>query len=138
MSFDRTSVSRSVTLNAPIDEVWAVAGDFHGLHKWHPAVTDSLREHVGDEEFRALTLADGGRLLEHLEDRTSHSYRYAILRGPLPVRHYHATLEATDAGGRTTVTWSSVFEPTTGNAEEVIAAVYEAGLGALEQHFGGA
>ena len=137
MSFDRTSVRRSVTLAAPVQEVWAVIGDFHGLHKWHPDVTDSVREHVGSEEFRALALASGARMLEHLEDHGGHSYRYAIIRGPLPVEHFHATLEANDAGGNTTVTWSAVFEPTADDAEARVAALYDRGLEALKARFGG-
>lgn len=136
MSFDRTSVSRTITVNAPVREVWALAGDFHGLHRWHPAVASSTVQRVGDEEFRALMLEGGGQILEHLEGQTGHSYRYAILRSPLPVAHYHATLEATDAGGRTTLTWSSAFEPTAEGAEEVIAGIYEAGFAALAERFG--
>jgi len=136
MGQDKISVSRSVTLKAPILEVWAVVGDFHGLHKWHPAVVDSTREHVGDEEFRALTLADGGRIIEHLESSGSHSYRYSILRGPLPVAHYHALIEATALADGTRVTWSSTFDPTAPDADKVIAGVYDAGLAALAERFG--
>jgi len=136
MSFDRTSVSRSVTLAAPVDEVWAVVGDFHGIHKWHPGVETSVREHVGSEEFRALTLSDGARMMEHLEGEDTHAYHYAILRGPLPVRHYHATIEAAQDGAGTAVTWSSVFEPTDPAAEEKVAAIYDAGLQALAERFG--
>jgi len=137
MDNERTSVTRSVTLNASFREVWGLVGDFHGLHKWHPAVTSSTREHAGDEEFRALTLADGGRIIEHLEGQSSHAYHYAILRSPLPVAHYHATIEADQTAGGTKVIWSGSFTPTAENAEEVIAGVYEAGLNALAERFNG-
>lgn len=136
MSDEKISVTRSVTLKAPILEVWAVVGDFHGLDKWHPAVTASTREHVGDEEFRALTLGDGGRIIEHLESSGTHAYRYAILRGPLPVKHYHALIEATALADGTRVTWSSTFTPTAPDAAGVIEGVYDAGLAALAERFG--
>jgi len=137
MSTERTFVSRELTLPAKVAEVWALAGDFHGVDKWHPAVTASTREHVGGEEFRLLALADGGHLLEHLEDQTGHSYRYAILRGPLPVKHYHATLEAAQHGAGTVLTWSSSFEPTAPDAEAIIGGIYEAGFATLSERFGG-
>ena len=137
MADDRVSVSRSVEVPADIRDVWAVVGDFHGLDKWHPAVASSTREHVTGEEFRALDLEGGGRIVEHLEGETGHSYDYAILRGPLPVAHYHARIEATNTGGGTQVTWSSSFVPTSEDAEQVIAGVYEAGLGALKERFAG-
>jgi len=136
MAEERVSVSRSVELPADIREVWAVAGDFHGLDKWHPAVAASTREHVTGEEFRALDLEGGGRIVEHLEGQTGHSYDYAILRGPLPVAHYHARIEAASTGDGCVVTWSSSFVPTADGAEQVIADIYEAGLGALRERFG--
>lgn len=136
MAMERTSIERSVSLAAPVHEVWAVAGDFHGIDSWHPGVARSVRAHVGDEEFRLLDLEGGGHIVEHLEGKTDHSYSYAILRGPLPVRHYHAEIAATNEGGGTRVTWSSVFEAVSDDAEAAIAGIYEAGLEALAARFG--
>jgi hypothetical protein len=137
MAFMTHSVTRKVTLNAPVSEVWGLVGDFHGLAGWHPAVESSAREAVGDEEFRLLTIAGGGEILEHLVARTSHSYTYSIIRSPLPVDHYEARIEANTAGGGTEITWSSSFTPAAGNADEVIAGIYQAGLDALAARFGG-
>lgn len=136
MSMERTSVVRSVDLAAPVSTVWAVVGDFQALDTWHPAVTASSAAKVGDEEFRMLTLADGARIVEHLEGRSGHAYHYAILRGPLPVAHYHATIEVDSRSGGARVTWSSNFSPTADNAEDTIAGVYDAGLNALKERFG--
>ncbi len=131
------SVTRSVTVPAPVLEVWALIGDFHGMANWHPGVKGSTREHVGEDEFRALDLLGGGRLLEHLEEKARHHYDYSILRGPLPVAHYHARLSVSDTGAGTKVTWSSSFTPRADGAEDVVAAIYEAGLEALKARFGG-
>lgn len=135
MDHDMVSLARSLRLGAPVREVWAVAGDFHGLHRWHPGVARSTRHGVGNEEFRALDLVGGGHVVEHLERRTEHSYHYAMLRGPLPVAHYHGLLEANSEDGGTRLTWSCYFEPTARDAEAVIARFYETGLGALEERF---
>ena len=132
-----TAVSRTVTLQAPVLEVWALIGDFHGMQRWHPMVKSSTREHVGDDEFRALELVGGGRLLEHLEEKTRYHYDYSILRGPLPVAHYHARLAVADTGHGTSVTWTSSFTPRAEGAEALVAGIYEAGFEALKQRFGG-
>ncbi|MDT8343937.1 MAG: SRPBCC family protein [Thermohalobaculum sp.] len=137
MSEARSSVSRSVTLKAPVGEVWAVVGDFQGLDTWHPAVTGSAAGRVADEAFRILTLGNGAQIVEHLESAEPHAYRYGILRGPLPVAEYHAVIAAEPDGAGTRVTWSSQFRPTAPDADEVIAGVYEAGLAALSARFGG-
>ena len=137
MAREPTSVTRSTTVNAPASEVWRLVGDFHRLDNWHPAVAKSERAVIGDDEFRLLTTQDGGRILEHLVAHDRHSYTYAIVRSPLPVAHYEARLEIGTKGSGTEVTWSGSFTPTDDNAEEVIAGIYEAGLNALKERFGG-
>jgi hypothetical protein len=132
-----SSVTRKVTLKAPISEVWGLIGNFHGVAEWHPAVAASAREAVGTEEFRLLTIAGGGEILEHLVSRTTHSYTYAIIRSPLPVTHYEAKIEADTAGAGTEITWSSSFTPTADGAEGIVAGIYEAGLDALAKRFNG-
>lgn len=136
MALMTSSVMRSATLNASVTEVWGLVGDFHKVHEWHPAVEDSTRRTVGDEEFRLLALAGGGEILEHLVDRTTHSYTYSIIRSPLPLAHYEAKIEVNTAGAGTEVTWSSSFTPLADNADEVVAGIYEAGLNALGERFG--
>ena len=41
MEFGTSSVTRRVTVNAPLPEVWGLVGNFHGLDQWHPAVEKS-------------------------------------------------------------------------------------------------
>lgn len=137
MAFMTSSVTRTATLDAPLTDVWGVVGNFHGVANWHPAVENSTRETVGDEEFRRLSLVGGGEILEHLVEKTTHSYTYSIIRCPLPLAHYEAKIEANIAGAGTEITWSSSFTPTVENAEEIVAGIYEAGLNALVERFGG-
>ena len=137
MAFMTSSVTRKVTLHAPVAEVWGLVGDFHGLADWHPAVESSTREAVGDEEFRLLKIVGGGEILEHLVAKSSHSYTYSIIRSPLPIAHYEAKIEANTAGADTEITWSSSFTPTADGAPDVVAGIYQAGLDALAARFGG-
>jgi hypothetical protein len=137
MAYMTSSVTRNVTLNAPLPEVWGVVGNFHGVAQWHPAVAESVRETVAAEEFRLLKIAGGGEILEHLVGKTTHSYTYAIIRSPLPIAHYEARIEANSAGAGTKITWSSSFTPTADGAEDIVAGIYEAGLNALAKRFNG-
>ena len=137
MAYMTSSVTRTVTLKAPISEVWGLIGNFHGAHNWHPAIAESVRESVGAEEFRLLKIKGGGEILEHLVDKTTHSYTYSIIRSPLPVAHYEAKIEANIAGAGTEITWSGSFTPTADGAETVVAGIYEAGLAALAKTFNG-
>ncbi len=137
MTRKTVSVTRKATLKAPLTEVWGLIGNFHGVARWHPAVAESVRESVGPEEFRLLKLKGGGEILEHLVGKTSHSYTYSIIRSPLPVAHYESKIEANTAGAGTEITWSSSFTPGADNAEQIVAGIYEAGLGALSAKFGG-
>jgi hypothetical protein len=136
MALMTSSVTRSATFAASIADVWGVLGNFHKVNEWHPAVEASTRYTVGDEEFRLLSLAGGGEILEHLVDSTTHSYTYSIIRSPLPVMHYEAKIEANTAGAGTEVTWGSSFTPLSDNAEDIVAGIYESGLGALAERFG--
>lgn len=137
MAYMTSSVTRKITLNVPLPEVWGLIGNFHGLAQWHPAVAESIRDAVGPEEFRLLKIKGGGEILEHLVRKTTHSYTYAIIRSPLPVSHYEAKIEANTAGAGTEITWSSSFTPTADGAEGVVAGIYEAGLDALAKRFNG-
>jgi hypothetical protein len=137
MAFMTSSVTRKVTLHAPVPEVWGLVGDFHGVADWHPAVESSTRKAVGDEEFRLLKIVGGGEILEHLVAKSSHSYTYSIIRSPLPVAHYEAKIEANTAGADTEITWTSSFTPTAEGASDVVAGIYQAGLDALAARFGG-
>src|ERR1700757_4105134 len=91
------NVSKSVTINAPADKVWAKVKDFGGLDKWHPAVASDKVIEGTDKKVGAvslLTLKDGGTIKEKLlaHDDLRHSYRYSILEGVLPVSNYTSTL----------------------------------------------
>lgn len=136
MDRNTLTVTREVRLDAPANEVWNLIGDFYRLDRWHPGVAECRRADIEEDEFRIIATKDGGRLLEHLEHKTTHSYTYTIVRSPLPVRHYESLLEVTTAGDGCAVTWSGSFTPTSDKAEKAVAGIYEAGLKALEERFG--
>ena len=67
------------------------------------------------------------------------SCTYAIVDGPLPVTGYQSTRSVRPAGSGCEVPWSGTFE-TAGvpedKAKEIVAGIYDAGLGTLVKRFG--
>lgn len=130
------SVSRTLRLAAPLDEVWAAIGGFQQLADWHPAVATCTKEMRDGKECRVLGLEGGGEIVEQLTDLEGGSYSYTILSGPLPVENYMAILSVGQTAEDTLVNWSASFSGTSDDAGDVIAGIFEAGFGALEKRFG--
>jgi hypothetical protein len=87
----------SSVIDAPVEQVWAIARDFTG--HWHssvivePSIEDGLPpDRVGC--VRAFRLADGGALREQLVGLSDerHEFSYRILSSPLPVDDYLAVV----------------------------------------------
>ncbi|WP_374379713.1 SRPBCC family protein [Dongia sp.] len=142
-------VFRSAVIDAPAAAVWHLVRDFNGHDKWHPAVAasqmenDELSDLVG--AVRAFRLKDGGFLREQLlalSDRDM-TFSYCILDAPIPLHDYvaHLRLRPITDGDRCFITWESSFDPPVAEArsltELVATAIYEAGITALQNHFGG-
>jgi len=143
MSNSNLTVSRSCTLPCSARAVWALLGDFNGLYRWHPAVTDSQLEGAREKpgSIRTLTLADGAQLVEVLDslDDASMCYHYRITEGPLPINNYRSEIRVESAAGDgCTVRWQSTFEAdgvSEAEAKEVIDGIYAAGLDSLTALF---
>ena len=87
----------SSVIDAPIDDVWAVARDFTG--HWHSSTiyNSSIEDGVPSDRVgcvRAFELADGGKLREQLVGLSDedHEFSYRILESPLPVTDYVAVV----------------------------------------------
>ena len=142
-------VMRSGVIDAPAAAVWHLLRDFNGHGGWHPAIAASQIEagEPGDlvGAVRAFTLQDGSFLREQLialSDREM-SLTYCLLDTPIPLKGYVARLllrPITD-GDRCFLLWESSFTPPLGQAAAltrlVAENIYEAGIAALQRHFGG-
>jgi len=66
--------------------------------------------------------------------------QYSLIRGPLPVENYLATMQLSAVeGGRTRLEWSSDFEPagiSEADAIEAIRGIYKGGIAGLQARFG--
>ncbi|MBS0232062.1 MAG: SRPBCC family protein [Proteobacteria bacterium] len=146
----RQKVTETVEINAPVDKVWKVVGNFQDM-SWLPVVAKT--EGTGGNNVnatRTLTLKNGGKIEEQLDkyNPEDHMYAYEITKVDpkvFPVNDYssHITVSA-DGDNKSTVTWWGGFyrgymlndPPPDLNDAVALKAVtdlYKSGLAALKQ-----
>jgi mxaD protein len=143
-------VTKSVTIDAPVDKVWSTVKDFNNWPSWHPALaSDEIVEGSNGKvgAVRVLTLKGGGTIKEKLlsQNDMQHSFSYTILESVLPVSDYTSHLKVKAMGAdKSTVTWSGKFKrKDTGEnpgekendkaATGAITGVYQSGLDNLKK-----
>lgn len=156
----RQQVKESIVINAPVDKVWEMVGDFSGLHKWHPAVQDT---EMKSDDVRILSLDTDKKITEKLVkiDQEKKKLKYKITdmsvletfefagsqveRKVLPVNTYTGFLSVKAEGEGSIVEWKGKFyrgyllNPPTPegmsdkDATSTISAVYKGGLENLKK-----
>lgn len=110
----RQKVVSKIEINAPVEKVWAVVGNFQDM-SWHPAI--SKTEGTGgssDGATRKLTLKSGGVISEKLSkyDTETRSLAYEITDVDvkvLPVTNYSAQISVNGTAEKSIVEWRSAF-----------------------------
>ena len=106
----------SSVIEAPIEEVWAIARDYTG--HWHSSViyNSSIEGGLPADQIgcvRAFELSDGGKLREVLVGMSDerHEFSYRILESPLPVEDYFAAVRFSPVTttGQTFGEWTADF-----------------------------
>lgn len=118
----------------PAEIVWAMVGDFGGLHRWHPKVRGTDLSWEG--RIRTVHYVDGSRAVERLEARSdaSRRYVYVVVNGAVPVNNCRSTLHVRSNGHGSAVIWSCEFEALgdgESSAIEALHTLYHDGLIAL-------
>ncbi|MFT3730705.1 MAG: SRPBCC family protein [Hyphomicrobium sp.] len=111
----RQKVSETIEINAPVDKVWKVVGNFQDA-SWIPVVAKTEGKGGNDiNATRTLTLKNGGVIEEQLDkyEPDDHMYAYEITKVDVkvfPVNDYssHITVEAS-GDNKSTVTWWGGF-----------------------------
>ncbi len=135
----RTRYARvRVVLDHPIDEVWAIAGEFGGLETWADGVSACTIEGAGVGTVRCVTR--GGVVREQLEtlDPHRHQISYRILAPhALPAEDVRSAITLRALGPRTTeIVWRSEagrFHAAPGPLGARIESFYRASIQGLEQ-----
>lgn len=132
------------TVRADAPRIWDVVGDFNGMPKWHPAIAESTLDQKDGATFRRLRLADGGTILEKLEEKNDAEryFTYSIAESPLPIADYRSTIHIRPAAdtASSTVEWIGTFRVTDGpetDMERLFNNLYTAGVDNLKRMFGG-
>jgi len=133
------SVREEGELGAAIDEVWKIVGDFPGFVEAMGVPVEVEGEGVGATRTIAMGPSPTIERLEKL-DNDAKMLQYSLIRGPLPVENYLATMQLSAVeGGRTRLEWSSDFEPagiSEADAIEAIRGIYKGGIAGLQARFG--
>ncbi len=137
-------VYESVVIPGPIEEVWDVIRDFNSMPKWHPAIAESeIVKGTGVGSVRRLILEDKSNIEEKLLalSDTDCKYTYSILKSPMPMENYIATLSLSEitATNQTFAEWYSNFDVKDLSEEKntinTVRDVYKSGLGNLADIF---
>jgi len=127
-------------LVASIDRVWACFADFGDLSAWAPGRSRVPVEGRGVGAVRTITGEDGApSVRERLEvyDPARYTFSYVMLESPFPFTGYVATVRLHDlGGGRTSIDWSSTFEPRgvpSEQAAEMIEGIYRVFVARLKE-----
>jgi carbon monoxide dehydrogenase subunit G len=126
-------------LTAPIEQVWACFADFGDLSAWAPGMSRVTVDGSGVGAVRTVGGGDTPPIRERLVtyDPAGHTFSYAMLDSPFPFTDYLATVRLGDlGGGRTSIEWSSTFEPRGVSAEEAgqtIEGLYRVFVARLKQ-----
>jgi mxaD protein len=140
-------VKESIEINASQATVWSLVKDWNGLHKWHPAFSNTeikSGENNKVGSYRTLTMADGGarfdeELLGFNDKKKLYSYRI-VSDSPLPVADYSSSIQVKSgmAKGTSVLVWKGKFKrkvadnPAKGEddagAKKTIIGAYQAGL----------
>jgi hypothetical protein len=145
----RQKVTETIEINAPVDKVWKVVGNFQDM-SWLGIVAKTEGKGGNDiNATRTLTLKNGGTVDEMLDKYSAedHMYAYEITKVDvkvLPINDYssHITVEAD--GDKSTVTWWGGFyrgymlndpppELTDEVAQKAITDLYKNGLADLKK-----
>lgn len=139
----------SARLDADIDRVWAVVGDFHGVATWLSGLETCVpRGGLDSREvgaIREFTVRGGATLQERLVayDDVGHSYSYEFVGTiPYPVSSYRGTAHLLPIveDGTTFVEWFGDFESEPDVREDVtrrFAKLYAVFVADLRRHLTG-
>lgn len=132
-----STVTRTATLAASPEEVWAVIGDVGSVSTWIPALESSSI----DGDLRTAEFSGGGgtaheRITAH--DDAAKTYTYQYVDGPLALEHYVSTISVSGDGDGSLVTWTAEFAAGSPEEEvelqEAISGIYSSALVELAAH----
>lgn len=124
------TIRHHTRIDAPADEVWAVASDFGGLDRWFPGV-DAC---TVDGDVRSVEVMGGAMVLEErlvTSDDELRRLQYALVGEHAP-EHHIATLDVIEDGDGALVIYSTDVIPDA--MGEIIDGSLAGGIQGLKEH----
>lgn len=96
------SLKKNLTINAPLDKVWAVLSDFNDVYTWAPTVTHSYALNTKNQQIGAARHCDikgfGGidEVVTQWEEKSGFTYTVSDL-GPLTAAQSRWSIEQVNA-----------------------------------------
>jgi hypothetical protein len=114
------------------DEVWKVAGDFHGLKTWFPGLQEVTRD---SDDVRVIAMGPGIEVRETqiARDDANRRLTYKVESKLFQANKYETTLSVTPCEGGCTVAMDAVLDPD--DMAAMIGPVYEGAVQGLADHF---
>lgn len=139
-------VFTSSPIAAPLEAVWAKMRDFAGMDSWHPDIHNmEMIDGVASDKVSGIRdfMFGEGRLWEQLTQLsdTDHSFRYRILKSPMPWLNYHAgaRLYPVSDSNTTFAVWTADWYADPIDDLHLVptvqASVFQLALDTLESHF---
>ena len=148
----RQKVTSSIEINAPVDKVWAVVGNFQDM-SWHPAVKKTEGTGGNDVGATRVLSLEAGPINEKLTkyNAEGRSLGYVITEVDvkvLPVTNYSANITVSGTAEKSIVEWRAAFyrgfvnndpppELSDEAAVEAITGVFKTGLDNLKKKLEG-
>jgi len=123
------TVRRHIFIDAPAEEVWALAGDPARLNEWFPITGCEVSRDDGAADLpptkRWITLASGLRFEEKIVtlDHDLRRFQYSIINNPIIKSHLGTVDVIADGDSRCLVVYSTDLDP------EVMALVIAGAAG---------
>jgi hypothetical protein len=109
-------VSRTGSINAPADEVWATIADFGSAHTYFPSIVECVVVGSGIGARRHLRTDDGGTTISELTelDDAQMAMGYRVVESTVPIEDYHSRLVVRPTERGCDVIYTSRCQPRAG------------------------
>jgi hypothetical protein len=132
-------VTRSGTIHAAPEKVWATIADFGSAHTYFPSIVECVLEGSGIGARRHLRTDDGGTTISELIelDDAQMAMGYRVIESSVPIEDYSSRLVVHPTAQGCEVVYSSRYQPRAGadpaQLEQFLAAQLDSAIGGLRE-----
>ena len=132
-------VSRTGTILAPPEKVWATIADFGSAHTYFPSIVECTLVGSGIGARRHLRTDDGGTTISELIelDDAQMAMGYRVIESSVPIEDYSSRLVVRPTADGCEVSYTSRCQPRAGtepaDLEKFLAAQLDSAIGGLRE-----